>query len=324
MKIDYIISVIIPTYNRSNYLKKIIPKLNLNNCKIEVIICDSFSKDSTKNTVDQLKSQNPNLNIKYLNVIRNNNSLKRNAGVKKSTGKYIVLIDDDCIPENNFLKNYFYLLKNNKNKKNIFCGSVKYSNVFKSNFVKYRQSKHFIIKEKNLSTNVSLDAKNIVTMNMAFKKEIIIKNKIFFNENFNRYGFEDYEFGFRLITNGFKIIPSFPLIFHHDRRKFELYLDKIKFLGLESMKYLIKLNFQSAKMNNFYKLESFILIKFLLNSDLFKYLLLLVRKICILIERKFFYFPFIYKIAIASAYLEGCFYRKRYNDKDYINNYWYK
>jgi len=98
MKIDYIISVIIPTYNRSNYLKKIIPKLNLNNCKIEVIICDSFSKDSTKNTVDQLKSQNPNLNIKYLNVIRNNNSLKRNAGVKKSTGKYIVLIDDDCIP----------------------------------------------------------------------------------------------------------------------------------------------------------------------------------------------------------------------------------
>ena len=90
------------------------------------------------------------------------------------------------------------------------------------------------------------------------------------------------------------------------------------------MKYLIKLNFLDAKNNNFYKLEIFFLSRFLLNFNIFKDILIMIQKFCVFVDKKFLYFPFIYKIAIGSAYLEGCFYRKRYINKYYICNYWYK
>jgi hypothetical protein len=167
-------------------------------------------------------------------------------------------------------------------------------------------------------------ADKIVTMNMALKKNIILKNKIFFNKKFNKYGFEDYEFGFRLINSGFKIVKSHPVVYHYDLRNFELYLKKIKFLGFESMKYLININFPAAKNNNFYKLENFFLVKFFMNFYIFKNLLLLIQNISIFLDNKFIYLPFIYKIALGSAYLEGCFYRNRYNDWNNINNKWYK
>jgi glycosyltransferase involved in cell wall biosynthesis len=325
MGASVLISVIIPTYNRSKYLLKILTILKnnfLNFKSFEIIICDSFSKDDTKLRVNVFKNNNSNLSVRYINILKNINSIKRNVGVRLAKGKYIIFLDDDCFPSHTFLRGYYNLLA--RNDKVIYCGSVKYpSGSLKNNFVKYRQSKHFFFKKKdNILTNVTAD--KIVTMNMALKKNIILKNKIFFNKKFNKYGFEDYEFGFRLINSGFKIVKSHPVVYHYDLRNFELYLKKIKFLGFESMKYLININFPAAKNNNFYKLENFFLVKFFMNFYIFKNLLLLIQNISIFLDNKFIYLPFIYKIALGSAYLEGCFYRNRYNDWNNINNKWYK
>jgi len=327
MNSDIFISVVIPTFNRSKYLLKILQKLKnnfLNFKNFEIIICDSYSKDNTEIKINNFKKNNLFLPIQYLNIRKNIHSLKRNLGLRFAKGKYVIFLDDDCFPEDTFVKDYYALLIQNKDV--IYCGTVKYPNqLLKKNFIQYRQSTHFIV-DKGLDSSLDyLPAKKIVTMNMAFKKDIFTRNKILFNNNFNRYGFEDYELGFRLISNNkFKIIKSSPVVYHYDERTFLMYLKKIKFLGFEGMKYLIKLNFLSAKNNNFYKLENFFLIRFLLNFNSFKDILLLIQKICVFLDKKFVYFPFIYKIAIGSAYLEGCFYRKRYNDKDNINSFWYK
>jgi glycosyltransferase involved in cell wall biosynthesis len=326
MNSDIFISIVIPTYNRSVYLLKILEKLKKNffNFKnFEIVICDSYSKDNTDIKIKNFKKNNLFLAIQYLNIPQNIHSLKRNLGVKSAKGKYIIFLDDDCLPDDTFVKDYYSLFI--KNDDIIYCGTVKYpKELLKINFVKYRQSTHFI-GNKHFGTDThNLSPSKIVTMNMGFKKSIFIKNKIFFNKNFNRYGFEDYELGFRLAQYKFKIIKANPVIYHYDTRSFLMYLKKIKFLGFESMKYLVRLNFLAAKNNNFYKLENFFLVKFLLNFIIFNNALVLTQKICVFIDRQFIYFPFIYKIAIGSAYLEGCFYRKRYNNKEYINNYWYK
>jgi len=271
MSASVLISIIIPTYNRSKYLLKILSILKnnfLNFKSFEIIICDSFSKDQTELRVNVFKNNNSRLSVRYINILKNIHSIKRNAGVRLAKGKYIIFLDDDCFPTNTFLRDYYNLLSCND--KVIYCGSVRYpTSSLKKNFIKYRQSKHFVLKEKK-NIFASMSADKIVTMNMALKRNIILKNKIFFNENFNRYGFEDYEFGFRLINIGFKIVKSHPIVYHYDLRNIELYLKKIKFLGFESMKYLINLNFTAAKNNNFYKLESFFLVKFLMNFYIFK------------------------------------------------------
>jgi glycosyltransferase involved in cell wall biosynthesis len=326
MSSEVFISIVIPTFNRSNYLLKILEKLktNLLNFKnFEIIICDSYSKDNTNIKIKKFINNNLFLYIRYLNISKNIHSLKRNIGIKFARGKYIILLDDDCFPEKSFVKNYYSLL--NKKRDVIYCGTVKYpEKLQKKNFIKYRQSTHFVVSKNFSNEEHYLLANQIVTMNMAFKKNIFTKNKILFNENFNRYGFEDYELGFRLVYNKFKIIKSNPVIYHNDQRSFDTYLKKIKFLGFEGMNYLVKLNFLAAKENIFYKLENFFLIKFLLNFSIFNNFLILIQKICVAIDQQYLYVPFIYKTAIGSAYLEGCFYRKRYINKYYTCNYWYK
>ena len=60
----------------------------------------------------------------------------------------MILLDDDCLPDQKFLLNYLKLFKK-INDNEILCGSVKYLNskIKRENFTRYRQSRHFINKK---------------------------------------------------------------------------------------------------------------------------------------------------------------------------------
>ena len=330
MQTNIQISIVIPTFNRSNYLIRILDCLKKNKINFrnfEVVICDSYSKDSTSAKVKSYKNQNEFMTISYINTFKNLHSIKRNLGVKFSRGKYIIFLDDDCFPERDFLKQYYSIFSKEKSDKNIFCGSVLYKQkINNENFIRYRQSRQFFYKKNNYISNKNLDASKIVTMNMGFENKNLCFNKnIFFNKKFNFYGFEDYELGFRLIKNNYKIKACSPAVYHNDNRNFHLYLKKIFFLGLESMNYLININLEAAKKNNYYKLENNFIIKSLLKFNFFRLILNFLKELSIYSEKYFLYLPFIYKIGIASSYLLGCSYRKKkhlLNDLQYNN--WYK
>ena len=262
-------SIIIPTFNRSAFLIKIIKKLVISQFKLEIIVCDSSSKDQTKEKLRVISQLNKHQKIKYIDIYKNNHSLKRNIGIKNAKGKYIILLDDDCMPEKNFLKKYNKLLDTIKNKKIIISGSVDYNfYTLNKNFIKYRQSRHFkIINDKDFGKNF-LNPKNIVVMNLGFEKKLIKKYNLYFDERFNRYGFEDFEFAFRLNKKNIKVLLGSPLVTHLDNRNFEAYLNKIKFIAYESSIFLNRINPQAAKTNNFIKLENNFIFKKLCKKKL--------------------------------------------------------
>ena len=120
------ISIVIPTYNRSKLVKKIMHAFNIQlnfNYKYEIIICDSNSKKNLK--ILNLIKLYKNLDIKYINCKINHQAYKRNYGYKSAKGKYVLFIDDDCVPDKNFLNNYYKILKLNY-KKCIYTGLVEY------------------------------------------------------------------------------------------------------------------------------------------------------------------------------------------------------
>jgi glycosyltransferase involved in cell wall biosynthesis len=327
MKNNFFISVVIPTYNRSKYLLKILDILKSNSVnfnRFEVIICDSFSKDHTQTKINTFKSFYKNINIKYLNLNKNIHSIKRNTGILEAKGRYIVFLDDDCFPDKTFLKDYYKIFSNYKNKNNIYCGSVDYQKeIKKNNFLKYRKTRHFILNKNQKIFEKNLKPSKIVTMNMGFENSYkILKTKLF-NKNFNSYGFEDYEFGYRLSKEGFNLKACSVLVVHNDLRRFYLYLNKIRFLGYQSMKYLVNINYDAAKNNNFFILENNFIIKFLLNLYFFEFLLNNLLKFSIFFEKKFFYFPLVYKTGIAVAYLLGCIDRQHYLKGNIRFKKWY-
>lgn len=93
----YLLSVVIPTYNRSSFLDSCLSSLSkqtLPKEMFEVIVVDDGSKDSTKEVVGNFESR---LSIQYIYKENNGPAGARNAGIKLSDAELIALVDDDCV-----------------------------------------------------------------------------------------------------------------------------------------------------------------------------------------------------------------------------------
>ena len=85
------ISVIIPTYNRKETLKRAIQSVLIQSyTPYEIIIIDDGSDDGTK---EWLKDNFPN--VKYIYQMNSGVSSARNKGIKFARGDWIALLDSD-------------------------------------------------------------------------------------------------------------------------------------------------------------------------------------------------------------------------------------
>ena len=314
------ISLIITTFNREknifNILNLLLKQVSVKD-ELEVIICDSFSKNKIK--ILSFKELFKKLNVIYLESKINHQAFKRNLAAKKSSGKNIIFIDDDCFPSNKFL--YEHLKKLNLNrKKEIYCGLVKYFKYYHiANLIKYRDSRLVSFDSDNHS---NIPVKNFISMNMSLKSDILKTEKLLFDNRFRFYGFEDFEFAFRL-NKRFKFILNRGLIYHMDERNFSEFLEKHYYLGRIGITDIIKINLLSAKHSIFYKLEKNLFINLFINIPYIKHLLKVLQFLIIKIEKHiFFYMPSIYKSGILIAYLRGL--GDRYAINLNKNNSWYR
>ncbi len=319
------ISIVIPTWNRSNSLIECINalyKCELPKNKFEIIICDSNSTDDTENKLNNFISDNNIKNLRIIHCEHNNVSLKRNVGIKNSKFDYIVLIDDDCIAEKNYLNKFqeqFLEIDNF----DILCGEYKtnYKLLNKSNYLKYRDSrnhgsKNYKNKEKDLNY---LDYKRIVTGNLGFKKDNVIKQNIFFNEDIIGYGGEDVDWAWRLIDSGFRLKKSSIQVIHNETSS-NIINYKLKHLHFAygAMPFLKKYNYDAAKnLPTFFleqrnsslsKMITFLFLRFFFNKFLISFLEFIVLHTD---QYSFFYSHTIYRIIILRAYIDGILLREK-------------
>ena len=95
------VSVIIPTYNRSNLVKEAVESvLQQTYTDFEVLVVDDGSTDDTRSVVKQIQDSR----IKYYYKDNGGQSSARNFGLIKAHGQYIAFLDhDDLWPDNNYL-----------------------------------------------------------------------------------------------------------------------------------------------------------------------------------------------------------------------------
>jgi glycosyltransferase involved in cell wall biosynthesis len=310
------ISIIISTYKRKKILEKIVNNLSRQFFPkniYEIIIVDSF------NSVNSNFRSN-NLVSKY-NIFENSNAQKRNFGLSKSIYKYVVFIDDDCIPEKNFLFKYYQALSR-ADYKSFLCGSVIYpASLSKQNkYISFRSKSHFVVKKSILNNEHMLDPSKVVTMNMGLKSNY--NKRIFFNKKFKNYGFEDFEFCYRLIKRGYKFYKSNPIISHIEHRSFKDYLNKFYFLGNIGSHIFKSINFYAYQQTKYYYLENIFILKKILSFLFVRHFLGVINKLFILINISIlFKSSFMIKLNITLSYLLG------YADRMIGNNYyqkWYK
>lgn len=231
MMSGYKISVVIPTYNRQELLKKTIISLvnqSLSKEEFEVIICDDGSKDKPISLIEKFKK---NLNIRYF--YQEDKGFRagaaRNIGLKEAKGDIVLFLDTGVVLEENALANHFIIHKEynepialigymygfdelNENKQAINSVGINPNNVGEG-IKKLKHLKIFDRREKIFEKNgenlLNWKAPWIIfwTGHLSVPRKECLELKGF-DESLDSWGYEDIDLGIRWFVKGYKIIMS--------------------------------------------------------------------------------------------------------------------
>lgn len=169
-------SIIIPVYNRPDYLKDAVYScLNQDYSNYEIIVVDDGSPiDNLKSVVESVENPN-NIKLSYYRINNSGAGYARNFGVSKSSGKYIVFLDSDDILVFYSLKLYNDTLRKFHFPSVVVASRIKfknYSDIDKSKFldlseyiVRYLSFKNYFCK----TINMEFGASNIIVNRKSFQ-----------------------------------------------------------------------------------------------------------------------------------------------------------
>lgn len=175
------ISVVVPAYNVEKYIEKTLRSIMEQSLKeIEIIVINDGSKDNTLATIKKLMLEDSR--IVLIDKKNGGVSQARNDGIKKAIGEYISFIDgDDWIEKDFFEDSYKYGVENNLDM--IACDmSLDYIRKNKSKSCFEFKTNKIISGKEYLDFYYDNDVIRGVA-NKIIKKEVFIKNNLFFLED---------------------------------------------------------------------------------------------------------------------------------------------
>jgi len=204
-----LVSVIIPTYGRCEYLQRTVESvLNQTYSNCEVIVVDDNGKSSSQGVKTQKIMANylNNSKVKYLqHEINKNGSAARNTGLAASKGEYIAYLDDDdeFIPEK--IEIQIKQLESDMEFNAVYCLNSKFYHGKSVQTTKYTKS-------GNCQFDILCIRSDIHTSSLLMRKQAIIEMGGW-DENFSRH--QDFEFLIRFFErNTIKGIPKVLLKVH--------------------------------------------------------------------------------------------------------------
>jgi glycosyltransferase involved in cell wall biosynthesis len=99
------ISIIIPTFNRPQSIKRCVESIRNNNFKDYEVIVVSDGKDFDNDSI--FYNWKKNKRIKYIRAKHRGPGSARNEGIKIAKGEIVVFLDDDCVVSDNWIKNIY-------------------------------------------------------------------------------------------------------------------------------------------------------------------------------------------------------------------------
>lgn len=191
------VSVIIPTYNRANYIvRAILSVLNQTYKNFEIIVVDDNDPGSEARAELEIimKKFKKNSKIRYVKHLKNmNGAVARNTGINVANGEYITFLDDDDYFLNTRLEKMVRLLDENRDYDAIYSSSIVTKN-------KKIIGENLALKSGKMKNELLMNEFSFGTgSNMFFRADAIRKIKGF-DESFLRH--QDIETMIRFFSVG--------------------------------------------------------------------------------------------------------------------------
>jgi len=115
IKLKLMISIIIPNYNKSQFLAETINSIKIQTYQAwEAIVIDDFSTDSSLKIINELIVNENRFHL-IKNLSNKGANYCRNLGIQKAKGDYVIFLDSDDILSKDCLKNRIEFFRDSSN-----------------------------------------------------------------------------------------------------------------------------------------------------------------------------------------------------------------
>jgi len=122
---DPLISVVVPTFNRVDMLRRNLHSLvhqSADRASYEIIVVDNNSTDATRQTVAGIAQKDPR--IRYVSESRQGLSHAKNAGLQAARGAIVAYIDDDALPGRQWVSTLLQSFERTKPRPHVVGGPI--------------------------------------------------------------------------------------------------------------------------------------------------------------------------------------------------------
>lgn len=208
---DLDLTVVIPTYNRLDTLRHVIPSLlaqTLAADRYEIVVADSQSNDGTAEYLAEISREHPR--VRHLPGPYDGRAMARNAGVEAARGTVVMFTDADIIASQDLLA--LHLAHHRDDSKVAVVGMELQVNSF-ADYERLRDKPHER-RPLHPMARRKLSWLYFLTGNASVRKRDLDRVGRF-DENFTGYGHEDLELGYRLQDAGLTIVYEPKAIDYH-------------------------------------------------------------------------------------------------------------
>lgn len=238
------LSICIPVYNFDVRELVFDLKKEIDSQKIdaEIILIDDASKEEFK----QINSELREVIHQFISLEKNiGRSQIRNLFLQYAAGEYLLFLDcDGKITGKNFIKNYTQFIQEHPDTQIMYGGrKVLDSASDPDHYLRWK----FAVERENLSVELRKEKPylSFQTNNFVIRKDVL--EKVGFNPEFQKYGYEDLLFAMDLKTEGIRIDHIDNPILNNDLESNIIYLDKVE-ESVESLSCMLKDNTLSLKL----------------------------------------------------------------------------
>ncbi len=238
MKGEYIISLIIPTYNRPDAIFKCIDSILLSSYPlnlIELIIINDGGKDDGYREKISDMTKNKFFAFGYYEIHNSGPAAARNVGIKNSGGEILLFLGDDIMVDKFAIETHAKYHRLNPCAEFGLLGRITWHKEIKvTPFMHWLENGGPQFDYNSLKDENYTDFWHFYGSNVSVKKKFLTENDLLFDERFKSpdYFFEDIEFGYRLMKKGFRLMYSQKALgYHYHPIKALKYAKRIYFSG---------------------------------------------------------------------------------------------
>jgi len=205
------LSVVIPTYNRVEALRVVIPALIRSDVRpddFEIVVADSHSTDGTAGYLGEIAAVHPH--VRYVPGPYSGRAAARNAGIDAARGEIVLFTDADIIAAPDLLSRH---VARHEAERSVAIVGMELQVATLAEYAALRD-RPSLRRPLHPPGRTRLSWLYFLTGNASVRRaDLLHVGK--FDENFTGYGHEDLELGFRLQAAGIRIRYDAAAVNYH-------------------------------------------------------------------------------------------------------------